>query len=84
MISSGSWLNTNTLYYDGKKVRAGDEIMTMVDMNSKMINWRVNGEFVTESYVIPQHMRSKLLFPIVILQDGDRIEIAENGGEVIF
>jgi hypothetical protein len=47
----------------------------MVDMNSKIINWRVNNDFMTESYVIPQQMRNKLLFPIIVLQDGDRIQI---------
>jgi len=75
VISGGSWSNTSTIFYDGKKVRSGDEITTMVDMNSKIINWRVNNDFMTESYVIPQQMRNKLLFPIIVLQDGDRIQI---------
>lgn len=47
MISSGSWSNASTIYYDGKKVRAGDEISTIVDMNSKIINWRINSEYIT-------------------------------------
>lgn len=50
-------------------------------MNSKMVNWRINGgEFVTEGYVIPQHMRAKALFPIVVLQDGDRIVVGGESG----
>ncbi len=53
VISNGSWSNATTLHYDGKKVRTGDEITTMVDMNSKIVSWRVNGEFLSESYVIP-------------------------------
>lgn len=47
-------------------------------MNSKIISWKVNGDFFSESYVVPQQMRSKLLFPIVVLQDGDRIQIGES------
>ena len=42
VISSGSWSNTNTVYYDGKKVRAGDQLVTIIDMNNKIICWKIN------------------------------------------
>lgn len=47
-------------------------------MNSKMVNWRVNSDYVTEAYVIPQHMRGKLLFPVVVVQDGDRVQVIDG------
>ena len=55
--------------------------MTIVVINRKMINWKVNGDFITESYVISQQMRNNLLFPIVVLENDGRIYIGESRGK---
>ncbi len=31
--------------------------------------------------MIPGHMRGKLLFPVVVFQDGDRIQVVESRGK---
>ena len=42
-------------------------------MNNKIICWKINDESVSDSFVIPHQIRNKLLFPIIVLQDGDRL-----------
>ena len=44
VVSNGAWTNQSSVYKKGKKVRPNNKITTIIDMDNKMINWKIDNK----------------------------------------